>query len=135
VKRKYRYEERRAWVVFLFKNNHFLFQIQELLVKGNLEAIIKMVFGPNAENRTRKCYDCQELVEGSDDVYAAHYDEVHQCEAAFTCEICDQVSSSASEYHSHITEHFKQPKPGRAKKKTTPKKYNCPTLYRFVCCF
>ena len=100
----------------------FSFQIQQLLLKGNVEAIFEMVFGPEAENRTRKCYECQELVEGSDDVYSAHYDEVHQCEPAFACEICDQVNNSASEYHTHIKEHFKQLKPSRSKKRTTLKK-------------
>ena len=99
-----------------------------MLIGGNLEAIFTMLFGPDAENRMRKCSECHEIIEGSDAVYAAHYEEVHECEPAFTCEICDQVVNSASEYHNHLKEHLKQQKPpparaSRKKKAVAAKKY------------
>ncbi len=65
-----------------------------------------MLFGSEVQNRVRKCYSCQALIEGSDSDYASHYAEVHESDPLFACELCDDVSTDSSLYQSHIKSHF-----------------------------
>lgn len=72
-----------------------------------------MLFGSEAENRIRKCFNCQTLVKGSDSFYASHYIEVHECDPVYVCEFCDEISSDPSLYLTHLKSHFKVDLPSR----------------------
>lgn len=65
-----------------------------------------MLFGSEAENRLRKCYNCETLVKGSDSLYASHFIEVHECDPVYVCEFCGDICSDPLLYQSHLKGHF-----------------------------
>lgn len=91
----------------LLKLIFFFEKIEELLKAGRPDKVVELLFGSEAENRIRKCFNCQALIKGSDLDFASHYVEVHDCDPVFVCELCDEITMDSSLYQNHLESHFK----------------------------
>ena len=98
-----------------------------MLKEDKLESVLDLLLGSGAENRVRPCVECHRLVEGDDEVNAAHYAEDHpNCSEgpSFSCELCLQVvAGPADNYHAHLKAHLQQPS-DLARKKAAAKRYD-----------
>lgn len=81
--------------------------------EGKPENVLTLLLSNNADNRVWKCVECQELVIGSDEMYVAHYTQIHPHldEPAFACELCAHITSSSADYQVHLHSHISNPLP------------------------